>query len=346
MFLRMTFPAFVLLSGLLSMASAGVPNTFKIDATKIPKALKPSPDYQANVVAVLEDREGVIDQLAFSPDGKYLAMTGPNLGLRIWNLSTWKLVGTLPLRDITSLGYTLDGRQIACGDRYGNLRFILLNGPKPVVRTPIVPAHADGPLYSLAFRPNGKTIATGGKDGDIRLWDIATGKLTATLKGHAKYVRGIAFTPDGDWLASAGADDLTLRIWDVSAMPPEQIEVVETPKAIASVSLSADGTRLAAAVFDGKIRLYKTDQSPPKEMDAITAPRNILRFVQFAPDGFSLLGVVRGEIADDVFWWKIDGTVKREFKFRHKIEGLVWAPDGKHFATANEESVYIVATGE
>jgi WD40 repeat protein len=68
---------------------------------------------------------------------------------------------------------------------------------------------------SVAFSPDAKALASGCKDGSIKLWDVTGGKEHATFRGHARGVVCLAFSPDGKLLASARADK-TIKLWDTS----------------------------------------------------------------------------------------------------------------------------------
>ena len=77
----------------------------------------------------------------------------------------------------------------------------------------------EGYAWSVAFSPDGKTLASAGgsfdKPGELKLWDTATGAARATLAGHEGYVHSVAFSPDGKTLASGGYDG-TVRLWDAT----------------------------------------------------------------------------------------------------------------------------------
>src|SRR5207245_9743552 len=72
-----------------------------------------------------------------------------------------------------------------------------------------------GPVVSVAFSPDGKTLASGSWDKTVKLWDVSTGNELRTLKGHSDIVHSVAFSPDGKMLISGGEDG-TIMLWDVS----------------------------------------------------------------------------------------------------------------------------------
>ncbi len=113
----------------------------------------------------------------------------------------------------------------------------------------------------IAFSSDGTRLASGSLDKTIGLWDAATGKELARLKGHASAVLSVAFSPDGSRLASGSADN-TIKLWDVGS--GKELASKGQSGYVLSVAFSPDGSRLAigSETFMGKgdntIKLWDT----------------------------------------------------------------------------------------
>jgi WD domain, G-beta repeat/TIR domain len=111
-------------------------------------------------------------------------------------------------------------------------------------------------VYSVAFAPDGKILASGSIDGTVKLWEVSTGREIATLKGHAGFVYSVAFAPDGKTLVSGNSDG-TVKLWEVGT-GRELATLMGRKYAAYSVAFAPDGKTLASASDDGTVRLYFT----------------------------------------------------------------------------------------
>ena len=98
---------------------------------------------------------------------------------------------------------------------------------------------------SVAFSPDGRTLAGGGDEDTVHLWDVATGTLRHTLEGHGDGVHSVAFSPDGRILASGGGDN-TIHLWDAAAGSLRHVLKGHTDYVL-SVAFDPDARTLARA---------------------------------------------------------------------------------------------------
>jgi WD40 repeat protein len=145
------------------------------------------------------------------------------------------------------------------------------------------------PVLSVAFSPDGKTLASGQFNGPVQLWDMATHRqIGRPLTGHTSEVSSVAFSPDGKTLASAGSDG-TVRLWDVATH--RQIGRPLTDRVpefvMLTVAFSPDGETLASGSNDGRVRLW--DVATHRQIGGpLTGHTNWVNSVAFSPDGTTL----------------------------------------------------------
>jgi WD40 repeat protein len=119
-----------------------------------------------------------------------------------------------------------------------------------------------GPVWTIAFSPDGETFASGGDDLEVKLWRIREGRCVMTLPGHSTVVWALVFSPDGKRLASGGAERV-IRLWDVEPTSNHGIPIalMRSVHWIWSLAFSPDGTRLASGHTTGAIEIWEIESN-------------------------------------------------------------------------------------
>ena len=165
---------------------------------------------------VIDDVDpGLLRTVSFSfPDGRLIA-TGGRSRARLWDTTTRDEVPTeVPLPP----GYPVflpGGRGLAVW-HYGESPITLIDLPSGRERK-TWRAHPETMAW-LAVSPDGRFLASVGKEGVARIWSTEDFRAVATLNGHSGMIYGVAFSPDGKQLATGGRDDLDVLIWDLPAV--------------------------------------------------------------------------------------------------------------------------------
>lgn len=127
-------------------------------------------------------------------------------------------------------------------------------------------ANHAAPVYAVAFRPDGKRLASASFDHTVKIWDASTGALLRTLARHSAKVLALAWSPDGKLLASADAAG-SILLWEGGEQPGQSckeagtpVRVVEIPSCLHTLAFSPDGRRLFAGGEDHTIHVWDMDR--------------------------------------------------------------------------------------
>jgi uncharacterized protein with WD repeat len=185
----------------------------------------------------------------------------------------------------------------------------------------------NGEVWSVAFRPDGQTLASAGSDNTVRLWEVKTGKPHQTLHGHTNQVMSIAFHPDGKYLASASVDQ-TIKIWDVAT--GKEIRTCTGHKGgVSSVAYRPDGKQLASVNSADAIKIW--DATSGEELRFIQAQG--CSHLAYSPDGRRLASA--SGVNNTITLWDAT-TGQRQATWGEKpftIISSAFSPDGKRLAT-------------
>jgi RNA polymerase sigma factor (sigma-70 family) len=241
------------------------------------------------VVCRFQESRDTWVHLAFAPDGKVLASASREGAVRLWDTATGRQLGSLQGRPdpVSALAFGPTGKTLATASLQSKVVHLWDVATGQEIRR----LQGEAGTFTLAFSPDGRTLATGDAGGTlaapglVRLWDVATGRALRRLSGHPFGVEALSFSGDGTRLISSG-NKTSMHVWDV-ATGTDRLPYPEHQSVGLAMAFSPDGRALATAGEDGVIRLW----APGSGKAARVLARTSCRFwnVDFAPDGWTLL---------------------------------------------------------
>jgi WD40 repeat protein len=258
---------------------------------------------------------GPVYAAKFAPDNLHVASAGYDDRVLLWNLEQ-----TQPV----DIERRLDG------------------APEPVIPYVELTGHR-GPVRTLAFAPDGKTLASGGQDNVIFIWDVQSGKALKQLRGQASHVLSVAYSPDGGWLLSAGRD-AQVKLWQPASHGETQELTAggESSDSVLAARFSRDGKEIVTASHDRTASLW----------DAATLAR-----LQWFHEGHDFLASSAAFFADGTrlatgagdstvrLWDVAAGTEISHLESTGRAAALDVSDDGKFIATGGEGAALQVWDG-
>jgi WD40 repeat protein len=213
-------------------------------------------------IKIWQGRTDFVHSVAFTQDNKVI-VSGSKHAIRFWDVNTGELVSTwYEYQDwLSSVVSSQNGEWLGCANVGGDNNTIRLwrhwskaeTLPAP---NKILYGHTDS-IWSIAFSPNGKIIASGSSDRSVKIWDCETGLCVNTFIGHTRPVLSVAFSTDGKTIASCGGHSV-IKIWDV--VTGECIQSLNE-RACYKILFSPDSKTLACCSTTGIIKLWNFRQS-------------------------------------------------------------------------------------
>ncbi|MBV7328676.1 AAA family ATPase [Chloroflexi bacterium TSY] len=292
------------------------------------------------VYRVLSGHAAWARSIAFSPDSQILACGGVDHTVLLWDVATLYYGcdenKSLPTAPLSKANPHSDTRASSMSSRI-EPKFILQG-------------HTDVVL-SLAFSPDGQTVATSSADTTVCLWNPLSGVLRNTLQGHNAPVYGIAFKPSVDTSVSArktrkqdfghslatGGVDKTIRLWDIDPSGSRIHYILHGfINEIRSLAFNSDRTCFVSAGYDRRIRLWDVEVGQVKQV--LTGHKNVIMSVAFSRDGKWLASGDRDGIAR---LWHLTSRQIRSIPLEHndKLWSVAFSPDDKMLATACDDQI-------
>jgi WD40 repeat protein len=308
---------------------------------------------QASVLGTLEGHTEAVYSVAWNPDGKTLATAGFDNTVRLWDASTRKALRTYEghTKIVLTVAISPGGKQILSAGNDNTARLweypVADPGSKDIAKLKATdkPKAAPpgliktftghtGAVYSVAWSPDSKLVATGAADKTARTWDPVKGSLVRSWNAHATTVYAVAFSPRGDLLATGGDDNL-IKYWNVAGgKEPRKSQGHGAP--VYSLSFHPDGSKLVSGSVDKTVRIWNVADG--KELHKLDGHPDDIYAVAYSRDGRRLASVGN---AGYLFVW--EGNEARPLLHQRVAPnvltyGLAWSPDGSQVAVAGSDN--------
>jgi serine/threonine-protein kinase len=298
-------------------------------------------------------KQNVVEGIAFSPDGKTLAVATVGMGFLV-DVETGNVDGPLSDPDgteVKAVTFSPDGHEVVTADKNGHVYFWNpATDPPSVIAT--LPDPADDQVFAVAFSPDGHTLAVGDSGGNTYLWHVGGGSPGAPfgslIDPSERSVQGLAFSPDGKMLVVGDASG-SAYLWNLGSgsVPANPAATLADPSgtSVQVVAVSPDGRTVATGDSNGNAYLWSAAATGPSASPEATLsdPSDAGSFgvvtVAFSPDGAT---IATGGYAGTTYLWSLASrsviatlTDPDISGANPDVQATGFSPDSKQLATGD-----------
>jgi WD40 repeat protein len=300
-------------------------------------------------IRTLYGHQGTVSYVAFTPNGDQLVSGGCDGTIKVWDATidreTARLIGRHHY--VNSVAFSPDGNHILTANFHGTAKIWNVRTLSETMTLPLQEAVGSDAIR-FEYSPDGKRIASISDGGTVKLWDASTGRMLMVLCRdqrcldlRAQQRRGLAFSPDGNYLAAGG------KIWNAEN-GTEIIALHAAEEHAVCLKFSPNGKRIASVDLNGVLKIW--DAVTAKELLAVRVDEEVTRqisLISFHPDGNQIVsagsdGIVR-------IWDTNTGTETMTLRGHADIVTAVdFSPDGKRIISGSRDGtarVYDATTG-
>jgi WD40 repeat protein len=287
--------------------------------------------------------------MAYSPDGKTLALGGPrSIIFRDLASRRNRTLTTSDNDTIHYLAFSPDGKKIASSTAAGPVRLWEVATGKALL--PALKGHT-GTISGLAISPDGRFIAscsatenpkpansdTRISNGELKLWDIVTGKARTLVQRYHTGLRNPCFSPDGKLLATGTTHGSYVKLVELPS--GKSVGTIRGNSGwVHSVAFSSDGKFLAFASADQNVRLC--DTATRRILKTFRGHTADVVHVVFSPND-SLLASSGGDDRTVRLWDVAGGQERAVLRHRSRVSDVIFSPDGQTLASSSRGNIYL-----